>query len=132
MLEESYGGQCGFTSSSAISDKTKDLFEDIPETYEDVLASAEKDEWLSAMRREYDALVENETWELSELPADKKALHGRWVFCIKPDDNGDILKYKARFVAKGYFQVYGSDYCETFAPTAKLTTIRASLARAAQ
>ena len=108
-----------------------DSFEDIPETYDQVMRSTEKAEWLQAMQREFDALVENGTWELSELPAGKKTLGGRWVFCIKRDESGNILKYKARFVAKGYGQVYGSDYCETFAPTAKLTTIRASLALAA-
>ena len=51
---------------------------------------------------------------------------------VKRDQHGEIDKFKVRYVAKGYGQVFGSDYCETFAPTAKLTTIRVCLAVAAQ
>ena len=124
MADYVTGDECMFGRDS-------EEFEDIPASLAEVLESSEKAEWLSAMRVEFDALVRNSTWELSSLPPGKKALRGRWVFCIKRDENGHILKYKARFVAKGYGQVYGSDYCETFAPTAKLSTIRLSLALAA-
>ena len=107
-----------------------DAFEDIPESYTEVLeSSADKDEWIRAMQREHAALVDNGTWELS-VPTGKIALGGRMVFCIKRDENGNILKYKARFVAKACGQIYESDYCDTCAPTSKLTTIRASLALA--
>ena len=82
------------------------------------------------MTKKYSSLVENKTWQLCELPAHKKFLGGRWVFALKRDDNGGIVKYKARYVAKGFNQVFGRDYLETFAPTAKLSSIRMLLALA--
>ena len=82
------------------------------------------------MREEFNSLVDNKTWELCELPAHKKCLGGRWVFALKKDENGEIVKYKTRYVAKGFNQMFGSDYLETFAPTAKLSSIRMLLALA--
>ena len=75
------------------------------------------------MTKEFNSLVKNKTWELSELPAHKKTLGGRWIFALKKDENGEIVKYKARYVAKGFNRIFGSDYLETFAPTAKLSSI---------
>ena len=65
-----------------------------------------------------------------ELPAHKKSLGGRWVFALKKDENGEIVMYKARYVAKGFIQISGSDYLETFTPTAELSSIRMLLALA--
>ena len=59
-----------------------------------------------------------------ELPANKKSLGGRWVFALKKNENGEIVKYKARYVAKGFIQISGSDFLEKFAPTAKLSSTR--------
>ena len=80
--------------------------------------------------KEYNSLVDNKTWQLCELPAHKKSSGGRRVFALKKDENGEIVKYKARYVAKGLNQVFGSDFLETFAPTAKLSSIRMLLALA--
>ena len=108
-----------------------DEFHDVPVSIGQVMSSSNKDRWLEAIQVEYDALVKNGTWKLAPLPQGKKPLGGRWVLKIKRNENGEIEKFKARYVAKGYGQVYGSDYCETFAPTAKLTTVRMCLALAA-
>ena len=52
----------------------------------------------------------------------------QWVFALKKDENGEIVKYKAHYVAKGFNQIFGTDYLEKFAPTAKLSSIRMLLA----
>jgi hypothetical protein len=66
------------------------------------------------------------------LPRDHKAIGLKWVFKVKRDPTGKIVKYRARLVAKGYAQVYGIDYDEVFAPIARLETVRLLLSLAAQ
>ena len=87
--------------------------------------------WIDAMNVELDALEANETWEITTLPPNRKAIGCRWVFKTKFKADGSIEKYKARLVILGYKQTYGIDYVETFAPVAKMTTVRALLAVAA-
>ena len=100
-------------------------------TYREAMKSSLKSEWIEATRKKYDALIENETWVLSPLPPGRKAIGSRWVFKIRRHDDGTIEKFKARSVAQGFSQVFGSDYDETFAPTAKLCTLRTCFALAA-
>ena len=59
-----------------------------------------------------------------DCPKGEPVVGGKWVFNLKLDKEGEISKYKARYVAQGFSQVYGRDYFETFAPTARLTSIR--------
>ena len=104
--------------------------EAVPNSLGEVERSQSRDEWLEAMRKEFNSLVDNKTWQLCELPAHKKFLGGRWVFALKKNENGEIVKYKARYVAKGFNQIFDSDYVETFAPTVKLSSFRMLLALA--
>jgi hypothetical protein len=72
----------------------------------------------------------NVTWELVDLPKDKKAIGCKWVYKVKHNVDGSVSRYKARLVAKGYAQTYGIDYEETYSLVAKMTTIRAIIAMA--
>ena len=70
------------------------------------MMSSLKSEWMEATQKEYDAFIENKTWVLSPLPPGRKAIGSRWVFKIKRHDDGTIEKFKARFVARGFLQVF--------------------------
>ena len=100
-----------------------------PKTLEEALASDHAEEWKTAIDSEYESLIENETWELVELPSERKAIGCKWVFKVKHAGNGEVERFKARLVAKGYAQKYGVDFEETFSP---VSSIRALIAFAIQ
>jgi hypothetical protein len=87
--------------------------------------------WKAAMKEELLALQKNQTWELVSLPSGKRAVGCKWVFTVKQSPEGKVERYKARLVAKGYSQTYGIDYDETFAPVAKMSTVRMLISCAA-
>ncbi|XP_074322725.1 uncharacterized protein LOC141659696 [Apium graveolens] len=84
--------------------------------------------WIEAMQKELTTLEQNNTWELVSLPPGKKAIGSKWVYKIKYLANGQNERHKARLVAKGYNQIKGVDFHETFAPVAKMVTVRCLLA----
>ncbi|XP_021751608.1 uncharacterized protein LOC110717256 [Chenopodium quinoa] len=86
------------------------------------------DGWREAMQKEISALEKNKTWVMEELPPGKKALGCRWVYKVKLNSDGTIERLKAHLVIFGNHQVEGIDYNETFAPVAKMVTVRAFLA----
>ncbi|WVZ25460.1 hypothetical protein V8G54_004004 [Vigna mungo] len=87
--------------------------------------------WHKAMQDEIHALEDNQTWTLVPLLTGKKALGSKWVYKIKRKSDGTIERFKARLVILGNHQVEGIDYMETFAPVAKMVTVRIVLAVAA-
>lgn len=88
--------------------------------------------WKNAMNAKMESIIQNKTWIPADLPKGHKAIGLKWVFKVKRDPSGHIVKQKARLVAKGYAQVQGVDYDEVFAPVARLETVRLFLALAAQ
>ncbi|WJZ85271.1 hypothetical protein VitviT2T_004816 [Vitis vinifera] len=84
--------------------------------------------WQIAMKEELDALTKNHTWDLVTLPPGQSVVGCKWIYKIKTRSNGSVERYKAHLVAKGFTQEYGIDYEETFAPIARISSVRALLA----
>ena len=103
-----------------------------PNTFKQAMTSPDAHLWQIAVNEEYGSLIANGTWELVDLPPDRKPVDCKWVFKIKCNSLGEVDRYKARLVAKGFTQKYGVDYHETYSPVAGLPTIRLLLAAAVQ
>jgi Reverse transcriptase (RNA-dependent DNA polymerase) len=84
--------------------------------------------WEKAIQEELDTLRKAGTWSLEEAPPGANVVGSKWVFKAKKDAAGKVVRYKARLVAQGFSQVPGIDYFDTYAPVAKLPSIRAILA----
>lgn len=91
-----------------------------PKFYKDVMNLAQKTEWIQAMQIEYDSLQKNKTWKLATLTSGRYWMKCKWVYKIKTKANGTIERYKARLVAKRFFQEFAMDYEEAFAPAQNL------------
>lgn len=95
-----------------------------PAQYKDAIKSPEADEWKAAMREEYSSLEKLGVWKIVPCPEGVTPLKGRWVFKNKLGEENQLVRRKARFVAKGYLQSYGRDFFETHAPVAKMKSIK--------
>jgi hypothetical protein len=92
---------------------------------------ANKDEfWNKAMNEELDQIEKNDTWELVPRPKNKNVIDTKWVFRNKLNEYGQVTRNKARLVCKGYAQIEGIDFEETFAPVARMEAIWLLLAYA--
>ena len=100
-----------------------------PESYEEAAPDLS---WMKAMQAELDMIEKNNTWVLVDRPFNKPVIGVKWVYKTKLNLDGSIQKNKARLVAKGYSQKPGIDFHETFAPVARLDTIKTLIALAAQ
>ena len=100
-----------------------------PQNFEEAIG---EEIWKKAMDEEIATIEKNHTWDLVELPKNKDVIGLKWVYKTKYKEDGSIQKHKARLVAKGYSQQPGVDFNETFAPVARMETIRTFLALAAQ
>lgn len=88
--------------------------------------------WEKAMREELTSIESNGTWVLCDLPKGHKPIGLKWVYKLKKDPDGAIVKHKARLVTKGYVQRQGVDFDEVFAPVARMESVRLLVALAAE
>jgi hypothetical protein len=92
-----------------------------PSTFEEATG---RQVWRDAMMEEYNSIMKNDVWEVVPRPEGKLVVTSRWLY--KPNNvaDGSIEKYKSHFVARGFSQVEGVDYDDTFLPVARYTSIR--------
>jgi hypothetical protein len=79
--------------------------------------------WRASMQSEMDAVEKNCTWELTDLPHGHNAITLKWVFKLKRDEAGAIVKHKTRLVAHGFVQREGIDFDDTFTPVAQMESM---------
>ena len=90
-----------------------DLFADKdqePRSFQEAKESEEAEKWAKAMDEELSALQRNEVWELVRAPADRQPIDCKWIYKLKRDGEGNINRYRARLVVRGFSQVQGIDY----------------------
>ena len=75
------------------------------------------------MNKEIDCILKNNTWELVNRPQNRRVVSSKWVFKRKTSPNGSVI-YKARLVSRGFTQVQGIDYHNTYSPVVRYTTLR--------
>jgi len=96
-----------------------------PKKIDEALKDAD---WIMAMQDELNNFTRNDLWELVERPQDNNVIGTKWIFKNKQDQDGIVVRNKARLVAQGYTQIEGLDFAETYAPVATLEAIRILLA----
>ena len=97
---------------------------DDPQSLEEAQDRPDWPKWKEAMDIEMNQLLKAGTWELQNLPPDRKAVSNRWVYHLKTNNDGQIIKYKSRLVARGCSQIPGIDFFDTYAPALTLDTLR--------
>ena len=83
---------------------------------------------VDAMVEEYDSIIKKSVWEVVPRPKGKSVVGSRWIYKVKQEANGSVEKHKEKFLAKGFSQVEGIYYDDTFAPVARYSSISSMLA----
>lgn len=117
---------------SAFALSAEEFIDNIPADVSELKKRSDWPSWKSAIGEELESLRRNDTWKLVELPAGKKVIDSKWVFKVKRNSEGEVERYKARLVARGFTQRPGFDYTDTYSPVAKMATLRILLALANQ
>lgn len=104
---------------------------DEPQSYAGVIRSPDQARWIAAMNEELEGLTNQGTWTVVDIPPHVNLMKTKWIFKKKRDKNGNVDRYRARLVVKGYTQIYGLDYNQTFSPVVRHSTLRIVLALSA-
>lgn len=102
-----------------------------PESFSQAVCGPDASIWKDAMDVEHESLIDNRTWILVPRTEDGNVVSCKWIYRVKEEQKQDGklgVRYKARLVARGFSQIEGLDYYETFAPVVKFTSIRVLLA----
>lgn len=101
---------------------TQVCLNDIPSTFDDMGFRDDSSFWEKAIQDELSSDSENKTWSLVQKPNNKNIVDCKWLFSIKQDEFGNLEKYKARLISRGFTQKYMTDYDETFEPVAHISS----------
>ena len=94
--------------------------------------AVQEEKWQRAMNEEIRAIERNNMWELTDLSRGAQPIGVKWVYKKKTNAEGEVERYKARLVVKGYKQKEGIDYDKVFTPVTRMETIRLVISLAAQ
>ncbi|GMJ02586.1 hypothetical protein HRI_003927800 [Hibiscus trionum] len=122
-----------YISSSKLLEHYKTFIGNISSVYEPSFyhQSVKYPEWREAMHAELKAMEDLHTWTVVPLPSGKQPIDCKWVYRVKYKADGSVDRCKARLIAKGFTQIEGIDYTDTFSPATKLTSFKMLLALAA-
>ena len=95
-----------------------------PVTVKEAMDRSDASLWMDAMNDEMDSLLKNQTWILESAPKDRQVVSCRWILKSKLNPDSTLSKRKARLVARGFSQVPGVDFYETFAPVVRYESVR--------
>lgn len=104
------------------------MSKDDPINFRQAMESSNSHKWIEAMNEEYKSMQDNKVWELVSLPVGAKPVGCKWIFKTKRDSNGNVKRYKARLVVKGFTQKEGIDFKETFSPVSSKDSFRTIMA----
>src|SRR5438045_4931011 len=130
LLEQGEFDSDNQETAFAVSEKTKEIVQiPIPKSYSTAVADPiYGSEWRAAIQEEIASLQANNMWVEEKVPKGTNLVSTKWVFTVKLWVDGTVERFKARLVARGFSQVYGEDYTETFAPTVQMDTLQIFLA----
>jgi hypothetical protein len=103
-----------------------------PKSYDDAMRGEFREEWQAALDSELENLRKHKVYVWVPRPAGVKILDSNWAWRVKPADDGSVAKLKVRLVGRGFREIYGVHFYETFAPVGKLTTFRVLCAEVAK
>lgn len=94
-----------------------------PATYDEAVLRPDRQEWLTAMKKELGIMADMKVYKVTPLPEGRRAIGNWWVLEFKEDDKGGPI-YKAWLVAQVFSQILGVNFGATFAPVIKTASLR--------